>query len=52
MRRALQDLHKDWLASSQRYLDSLAVQVEGTWQLLNAAAATELAAGRQRLLKV
>lgn len=49
---AVQDLHKRWLASLQQHLDSLNIQMGGTWQLLDAAAAVETATDRQQMLKV
>ena len=49
---AVQDLHKRWLASLQQHLDSLNIQMEGTQQLLEAAAAVETASDRQQMLKV
>ena len=48
----MQDLHKRWLASLQQHLDSLNIQIEGTRQLLDAAAAIETAMDRRQMLKV
>ena len=48
----MQDLHRRWLASLQQHLDSLNIQMEGTRQLLDAAAAVETATDRQQMLKV
>ena len=49
---AVQDLHKQGLASLQEHLDSLTIQMEGTRHLLDAAAAVETAPARQQMLKV